>query len=159
LTEEKVLRPGIDKYVAEVRALREQLSSPGIEATITELHEHLVRTRSVLDRVDYITMRLRFLLGGARLNLREAQALLTDAEDEVYRRSNFDQYMPGRQRDAFVAGKTVAQTSVVRSAELLSGELETAFEVCTLVRWYVDGMRREVDTRMKLATFERSLER
>jgi hypothetical protein len=151
----------IQDTIAEAVALRQSVEVPPISATITELHEHLLHTRSVLDRIEMLTVKLRRGLGRARLAQRETEAELAAAENVVYERATgkFDQYSTGRERAALVASKTPDEIAAARNAAERVIQVETAFDICSLMRWSVDGLRREVDTRMKMVTFERSMER
>jgi hypothetical protein len=125
------------------------------------IHEQLVKGRAVLDRVEEITVTIIRLKGRTAARLAAAKRDLRDIEDEAYtsRKVQFEQYVTGREREAYASLTTGAQRQAVRESEQQDISAGAALEAVKTVRWGIDGYRRDADTRLRLMTYERQLER
>lgn len=152
----------IANLVGEAADLRRQVSSGTVSDTLTTLHERLVRTRALMDRIEEIVAHLLRMQYAARAKAADAQASLDDKWDEVARRPvmGFSVGDPApRERYARYNAETLNERVAVRKAERDARMVEGALEVC---RWYHQGMRDTrytLDTRIRLVTMESRLER
>ena len=148
-------------WVEEAGKLRASLPRVAIEDGPQALHEQLVKSRAVLDRVEAITVMLMKLKGRTHAALVAAKHGVREDEDAAYtsRRVSFDQYATGREREAWAAQASIDTRAKLMKIEQLDINTGTALEVVKMLRWGIDGYRKDADTRLRLMTYERQLER
>jgi hypothetical protein len=154
------LAPQLAALVLEAGKLR-KLEPPDVGDGPSRLHQQLVWARAALDRVEEIVAQLIALHGRVRHAVLSARHDLEEAENKAYgsRAVSFDQFDTGRQRSAWVGQRTLAERERAHRVDLLENDVSAALEEVKLVRWGIDGVRRDVQTRVQIMSIERSIER
>jgi hypothetical protein len=83
------------------------------------------------------------------------------AEDEALasRSTGFSDYVSTRERMAWLGGRTVAEHASLLSAQTAQLHVKTALEQAQLLHRGIDNYRRDAETRLRIMTYERQLER
>lgn len=164
-TPEEVVRGQFLSWLGEIKDLRKQVSEgfPSATAGPSAFAEHLLVTRSALDRAEELYGWALTIRAGARRAATECQHEADDAfdsEDKAQRnRRSREDFMTGREREADVRLVIFGKLREARRLARLSDECSEMFD---RVRIIYDGLK---DTRQDLlrmvgqAAWESHLER
>jgi hypothetical protein len=149
--------------VDEAWNLRKGLAVPRLDDGPTALHEQLLAARRALDRVEELVVVASRAVTVAHGQWMVRQDALQEAEDRIMSNQNVGRqlgdFSTGRERMALVASKTGVQRVEARRAERTYEVLKSALEQLRIIHRGVNSVRYDCDTRLRLMTFERSLER
>lgn len=149
---------GLEKYVLEAEKLRARIARGDIGDSADQIHAQLIQARASLDRVEAIVVHLMRLRGRQRSNVARAQRILENARNEAYNETKFDSWVTGAERAAWIAPMVEEQQQALDVEDRLLDQIEVAHEVCSMIRWGIDGVRRDCDTRLRMISVARSLE-
>lgn len=149
------------EWLDECRKLRSSLEAPDLADGPHALMRQLVQARGTLDRVEEIVASLIRLKGQTREAVLSSKYRLEDAEGKAYqsRAVAFSEYSTGREREAWVATQTTIEKVEFRRFTLLDERVGTALDEAKVVQRGVDAVRRDIDARLRIMTYERQLER
>lgn len=148
-------------WVDECLRLRRGLPEVHVSDSPKTLHQHLVSTRAALDRVEEIVVTVMRLKSHSRQGLLAAKYDLDESEIKAYdsRTIAFAEFSTAKEREAWVSTQTVPERAEVRRYTLLDAKVGDALEEVKFIHRAMDGVRRDADTRLRMMTFERQLER
>lgn len=159
--DESSVTNAIESWLTEARTLRSHLDRPDVTDGPNALRRQIVQARSTLDRVEEIVARLIRLRGRVHDQLLVAQYALEDAEARAMgeRQIAFGEYSTKKERYAWLASETRAELEFLRPTQRLYDSIDAALDEARLIHRGVDAVRRDIDTRLRVMTFERQLER
>ena len=90
-----------------------------------------------------------------------AKWALEEAESKAYnsRKVAFGEFSTGKEKEAWVYSQVVPEKMALNRLLLLDEEVGATLEIVRTLHRGVDSFRRDTDARLRLITFERSLER
>lgn len=147
--------------VAEALKLREA-AYPSDGYSTKELHDHLVRVRASLDRVEGLQTDLVVLKGKVANKHAILKANYEDAwgASATSRRQSFSSdYSSAKERDAHHDLAAMKDKVALRQFEVVVRDVDTALEVVRTCHRGLDATRRDIDTRIRLLSVETQLER
>jgi hypothetical protein len=155
------LRGRLLDWLKECAQLRAQVLKPDLADGVRDIHKQLLTARRALDRMETHVARLLRLRNRTRQAMLAAKWALEEAEDKAYdsRKLTFGDFTTGREKEAWVSTRTVVEKMNLHKATLLDEEVGAALEEVRVYHRGVDGARRDAETRLRILTFERSLER
>jgi hypothetical protein len=151
----------ITGWLQECHTLRSQIEKPDLSDGAHAIHKQLLSARRVLDRTEAHLIRLIRLKARTNAVFQSAKWTLEEAESKAYdsRKLTFGDYATGKEKEAWVSTQTTVEKMALRKALLRDSEVGAALEEVKVLHRGVDSIRRDADTRLRLITFERSLER
>jgi hypothetical protein len=155
------LSPRLLKWVSECSAIRKALDKPDLADGPHALHKQLLQARRGLDRIEEVLTQLVALRGRTRAGMLGAKWALEEAESKAYtsRKIAFGEFTTGREKEAWVYTQTVIEKLGLNRLTLLDEEVGATLEIVRTLHRGIDSFRRDTDSRLRLITFERSLER
>jgi hypothetical protein len=155
------LSPRLLKWVAECTAIRRALDKPDLADGPHALHKQLLQARRGLDRIEEVLTQLIGLKSRTRSGVNGAKWALEEAESKAYtsRRVSFGEFATGKEKEAWVYTQTVPEKMALNRLLLLDEEVGATLEIVRTLHRGIDSFRRDTDARLRLITFERSLER
>ena len=151
----------LTEWLQECHTLRSQIEKPDLADGVHAIHKQLLSARRALDRIETHLARLIRLKGRTNWVFQSAKWALEDAETKAYdsRKLTFGDYATGREKEAWVSTQTTIEKVALRKALIRDGEVGAALEEVKVLHRGVDSVRRDTDTRLRIITFERALER
>jgi hypothetical protein len=148
-------------WLQECHTLRGQIEKPDLADGVHAIHRQLLSARRALDRMEAHLTRLIRLKARTNAVFQSAKWTLEEAEAKAYdsRKLTFNEYATGKEKEAWVATQTTIEKMALRKALLRDSEVGAALEEVKVLHRGVDSIRRDADTRLRIITFERSLER
>jgi hypothetical protein len=139
------------------------LTPPTTAETPADLHQRLLVTRAAMTRVSELAGEMTLLNGRVRATTIERKGAVDDAEAKVmttptsHRRVLVtEDYSSGKERNARLGAATVMERTALRRVERLAAEVEAALSYTRDRHRELDRAVRDIDTRMRLLTFEGS---
>lgn len=137
------------------------MDAPNTGETPGDLHQRLLITRAAMTRVGELAGQMTLLGGRVKSAMIERRGAQQDAEAKIMsepkggRRVTFtEDFASGQERNARLAAGTVAERSALRRVERLSAELDAALTYTRDRHRELDRAVRDVETRLRLLTFE-----
>lgn len=157
------LQEVVGEKVREVVDLRSALPAWTEQDMPDEMHRHLLHTRAVQDRIEEIVGWLTVARGRVRTALREAKEKLQDAVSaaatDARVRVKMSEYDSKLEREAVYHTRTTAERMAVSRLERYEELLSQAVDRAYLAHRGVEGLRRDIDLRMRLVALDTRLER
>lgn len=155
------LSPRLLQWVAECTAIRRAVDKPDLGDGPHALHKQLLQARRGLDRIEEVLTQLVALKSRTRTGMQAAKWSLEEAESKAYnsRKVAFGEFATGKEKEAWVYTQTVPEKLALNRLMLLDEEVGATLEVVRTLHRGIDSVRRDTDTRLRIITFERSLER
>lgn len=157
------LQDRVREKVHEVVDLRAGLPDWSEQDTPAEIHQHLLHARAVQDRIEEVVGWLTVARGRVRTALRQAQDALDDAiaaaatDSKV--RVKMSEYDSKLEREARYSTLTTAERMSVRRLQGFEELLSQATDRAYLAHRGVEGLRRDIDLRMRIVAIDTRLER
>ena len=148
--------------VTEAARLRREVSEavPSPSAGPEDLHKFLMVCRGLLDRVEELQGQVLLFRGRVEKALAQREGAVEDAEVAAYQgKLTKGDYTSAKERSVEFALHSLDEKRKVRAAQILLGEVRTAYEYIKMVYWGIDGTRKETDTRLRAITLASALER
>jgi hypothetical protein len=151
----------ISGWVREMSELRFGLPVPDVGDGPHALHTQLVGARKSLDRAEWILATVGRLHGIARETLVHSKRTLKVTEDVALqsRGKGFPDFVSTRERLAWLAGRTIDEETELMKTEVVYERLSTVMDELRLLHRGIDSYRRDIDTRLRILTWDRSLDR
>jgi hypothetical protein len=155
------ISPRLLKWVSECTTIRRALDKPDLGDGPHALHKQLLQARRALDRIEEVLTQLVALKARSRAGMLAAKWELESAESKAYnsRKIGFGEFTTGREKEAWVYSQTVVEKLTLNRLMLLDEEVTATLDIVRTLHRGADSVRRDADTRLRLMTFERSLER
>lgn len=155
------LSPRLLKWVDECTSLRKAVDKPDLADGPHALHKQLLQARRGLDRIEEVLTQLISLKSRSRAGMQAAKWQLEEAESRAYnsRKIAFGEFATGKEKEAWVYSQVVPEKMALNRLLLLDEEVGATLEIVRTLHRGIDSFRRDTDARLRLITFERSLER
>lgn len=155
------LSPRLLKWVAECTSIRKALDKPDLGDGPHALHKQLLQARRGLDRIEEVLTQLIALKARSRAGMLAAKWDLEEAESKAYnsRKVAFGEFSTGKEKEAWVYSQTVSEKFALNRLIILDEEVGATLEIVRTLHRGIDSYRRDTDARLRIVTFERSLER
>lgn len=149
----------LDQILNDIRDAVElitELPEPHLDESLTDLHRRLLITRSAMTRISALLAKFVRARGIARKMLIDARGELETANAGVVQRPTFGHanFASGDERRANLAFATIEERRAVRQAEKLVEDIEAALEYGRTHHRELDRSVRDVETRMRIMTWE-----
>lgn len=144
--------------ISEAFSLVSELGPPNTGESLSDVHTRLLVTRSVMSNVSESVARLIRVRGMVRQEQIEREGVLDDAESaalsEPTKPSFVEDYSSAKERNAKLGAKTLQERISVREAKTVAVDIDSAFEYARNRLWELDRAVRDVDTRLRIVTYE-----
>lgn len=144
----------------EAHELRWSVSIGSMDDAPVQMHETLLKVRAVQDRLEAIVTTLMGKAALLKQDLTDTTNDLEDAWNEQARSSHgfqFNDTAP-RERYARYASETLNESIAKRRAEKAYGQVDVALQICKLYHRGIEGLRRDLDMRLRLYAWDTKLE-
>lgn len=146
----------------EARELRESLPSGSLADTPADIHAQLLKARAVLDRMEQILAHIIVMKNVSAQQSRAAKAEYEDAWGEVATHAavgfSHENAAP-RERYAKYDQSTVKQQVAAREAENYDSRVWMTLDIVKMWHRSIDGLRQDLNTRLRIVSLNTSLER
>lgn len=126
-----------------------------------ELHKRLLLARANIDRLEHIAAEL----GRLKAKSQQAVADCRDEYDQAFADSatdktvGFSDYATAKEKEAHHDLKAMKQKMAMRKAERRHRDIDSAWEYVRLMHRGAEGVRKDLDTRIRLITLAGQLDR
>lgn len=155
----KDLPPKLSAMLEEAAGLRQMVRGGDIKESPTDLHNRLLDCRAALDRVEEILTDLSRLKAKTAQAVSERQDLYDDRYAQVATApSGHAEYSTGKEREAKYSLSLMDEQLNLRKAVRMDSELGAAVDYVKTLYWGLNGVRNDLDSRIRLIVLEGQLE-
>lgn len=144
--------------VSEAFTLISELGPPNAGESLTDIHTRLLVTRSVMTNVSETLSKLTRVRGMVRQEQIERKGEWEDAVAKVAiepeKPSFVENYDSAMTANAKLNAKTLSERISMRQADVVFADVDSAFEYVRNRLWELDRAVRDIDTRLRIVSFE-----
>lgn len=126
-----------------------------------EFHTYLVKNRSLIERLEYLTSSLVLLKSRTDQAVQHRKGEYDDAYMKAASKPKvgFDDYTSAKEKDAQFNAAATEELYALRKAEAMHRDVYAAWDYCRILLRGAEGAQRDLETRIRLITLTSQLER
>lgn len=151
--------PQLIEAVKDAAQCRSQVYGGDESASLEEIHGHLIRNRSQIERLEYLTTTLALLRSRTTNIVATRRASYDDAYNKAATKPSigFNEYTSAKEKDATANVAATGELFAFRKAEKLHRDVDSAWDFCRVLLRGAESAQRDIETRIRLITLTTSL--